>query len=147
MREPLLIHDMDVVEPEIEVLVYRMQRPADLEIVLELNRDLLAHQGLEDREEKLHRTYRRVRSMRDGCTRIHHIENFGMERQKTGGRRHRLTICLGFLKFFTTFSAPNAPFRLRPAMFFFSWLWALLVRLGLRARNARVIILGMSAAR
>jgi hypothetical protein len=46
---------MDVVEPEIEVLVYRMQRPADLEIVLELNRDLLAHQGLEDREEKLHK--------------------------------------------------------------------------------------------
>ena len=30
-------------------------------------------------------------------------------------------------------------------MFFFSWLWALLVRLGLRARNARVIILGMSS--
>lgn len=31
-------------------------------------------------------------------------------------------------------------------MFFFTWLWALLVRLGLRTRNARVIILGLDNA-
>ena len=48
MRVLELLYDLDVVELDIEVLVDALERPADLDVVLELHRHLMVDEGFEE---------------------------------------------------------------------------------------------------
>ena len=43
-----LLDDLDVLQLDVEVLVHALERAADLDVVLELDRDLVVDQGLEE---------------------------------------------------------------------------------------------------
>lgn len=43
-----LLHHADILELDVQVLVDRLQHSADLDVVLELDGDLVVHQGLEE---------------------------------------------------------------------------------------------------
>lgn len=48
MRILELLHDLDVVELDVEVLVDALEHAADLYVVLELDRDLVVDEGFEE---------------------------------------------------------------------------------------------------
>lgn len=48
MRVLELLDDLDVVELDVEVLVHALQRAADLDVVLELDRDLVVDERFEE---------------------------------------------------------------------------------------------------
>lgn len=48
MRVLDLLHNADVLELDVEVLVYALEGAADLDVVLELDGDLVVDQGLEE---------------------------------------------------------------------------------------------------
>lgn len=48
---PLGLADLDLGQLDVEVLVDAVEDPRDYQVVLELDRDLLAHEGLEERVE------------------------------------------------------------------------------------------------
>lgn len=47
-----LLDDGDVVELDVEILVHALERAAKLDVVLELHRDLLVDERLEEAEEE-----------------------------------------------------------------------------------------------
>ena len=51
MRVLDLLHDLDVVELDVEVLVDALEDAADLDVVFELDCDLVVDEGLEEAEE------------------------------------------------------------------------------------------------
>jgi hypothetical protein len=51
LREALLVDDLDLLELDVEVLVDRVQRADERQVVLQLDHDLLPHKRLEEREE------------------------------------------------------------------------------------------------
>jgi len=52
MRVLQLLHDRDVVQLDVEVLVYALQRPSDRNIVLELDSDFVVYERLEEGKEE-----------------------------------------------------------------------------------------------
>ena len=48
LRVPLGLADADLGQLDVEVLVDAVEHPRDRQVVLELDRDLLAHEGLEE---------------------------------------------------------------------------------------------------
>ena len=48
MRVLQLFHHLDVVELNVEVLIHRLERPPDLNVVFELHRDLVVDERLEE---------------------------------------------------------------------------------------------------
>ena len=52
LREPGLVHDGDVLQLDVQVLVDGVERARDGEIILQLHRHLLPHECLEKRKEK-----------------------------------------------------------------------------------------------
>jgi hypothetical protein len=47
MRVLDLLDDADVLQLDVEILVYALERAEDLDVVLELDRDLVVDEGLE----------------------------------------------------------------------------------------------------
>lgn len=43
-----LFHHLNIVELDVEILIHRLQRAADGDVVLELHRDLVVNEGLEE---------------------------------------------------------------------------------------------------
>lgn len=58
MRVLDLFDDADVLQLNVEVLVHALECPADLDVVLELDRDLMVDQGLEETEQKVSGAFR-----------------------------------------------------------------------------------------
>lgn len=48
MRPPNLIHRLRVIQLDVEVLIDALQRPADLDFVLELHGDFVLDEGFEE---------------------------------------------------------------------------------------------------
>lgn len=48
MRVFDFLNDLDIVKLDVEVLVDALERPADLDVVLELHRDLVVYERLEE---------------------------------------------------------------------------------------------------
>jgi hypothetical protein len=48
MRPPHLIHCLGVVQLDVQVLIYALERPADLHFVLEFDGDFVLDEGFEE---------------------------------------------------------------------------------------------------
>lgn len=60
MRVFDLFHHTDIVKLDVEVLIDRLQRPADLDVVLELDRYFLVDKSLEETRQRLTHTLKMV---------------------------------------------------------------------------------------
>lgn len=47
-----LLHDSDIIQFNIEILIHALERPTDRDVVLELNRHFAVDQSLEEAAEK-----------------------------------------------------------------------------------------------
>lgn len=48
MRPPQLIHRLGIIQLNIQILIYALERPADLHFVLEFHRDFVLDEGFEE---------------------------------------------------------------------------------------------------
>jgi hypothetical protein len=60
MRILNFLHHTDIVQLNVQILVDRLQRPADLDIILELDGDLVVNEGFEET----------ARDVRSSCNKV-----------------------------------------------------------------------------